>query len=332
MTKTRLEVNINLHEPGKRAGDILLRWSDNARPLGVYPVPVACIVGKPGPTALLVAGIHGDEFEGPVALSQLIAEIDPDQIEGRLIILPAFNCPAVLASQRTSPLDGRNMNRSFPGDPDCGPTDMLTDFLVSVLLPEADLVIDLHAGGKASIFVTSALASRCEDKNLMQANLNFAAAFGAPLIWVLGAFNDTRTLNAAAINAGVPMIAAELGGGGGSDPVQVSQAVMGIKRCIAHAGIINEALPEAKPSLLVETRSSADNIYAPVTGLFDRHFAAGDHVEAGQLAGYIRSLDKLDDAPVPLHFMADGVVLAHGNRGHVMRGDMLAMLVCEIEI
>lgn len=332
MTKTRLEVNINLHEPGKRAGDILLRWSDNARPLGVYPVPVACIVGKPGPTALLVAGVHGDEFEGPVALSQLIAEIDPDQIEGRLIILPAFNSPAVLASQRTSPLDGRNMNRSFPGDPDGGPTDMLTDFLVSVLLPEADLVIDLHAGGKASIFVTSALASRCEDKNLMQANLNFAAAFGAPLIWVLGAFNDTRTLNAAAINAGVPMIAAELGGGGGSDPVQVSQAVMGIKRCIAHAGIINEKLPEAKPSLLVETRSSADNIYAPATGLFDRHFAAGDHVEAGQLAGYIRSLDKLDDAPVPLHFMADGVVLAHGNRGHVMRGDMLAMLVCEIEI
>ena len=332
MTKTRLEVNINLHEPGKRAGDILLRWSDNARPLGVYPVPVACIVGKPGPTALLVAGIHGDEFEGPVALSQLIAEIDPDQIEGRLIILPAFNCPAVLASQRTSPLDGRNMNRSFPGDPNGGPTDMLTDFLVSVLLPEADLVIDLHAGGKASIFVTSALASRCEDKNLMQANLNFAAAFGAPMIWVLGAFNDTRSLNAAAINAGVPMIAAELGGGGGSDPVQVSQAVMGIKRCIAHAGIINEALPEAKPSLLVETRSSADNIYAPATGLFDRHFAAGEHVEAGQLAGYIRSLDKLDDAPVPLHFMADGVVLAHGNRGHVMRGDMLAMLVCEIEI
>jgi hypothetical protein len=332
MTKTRLEVNINLHEPGKRAGDILLRWSDNVRPLGLYPIPVACIVGKPGPTALLVAGVHGDEFEGPVALSQLIAEINPDQIEGRLIILPAFNCPAVLASQRTSPLDGRNMNRSFPGDPNGGPTDMLTDFLVSVLLPEADLVIDLHAGGKASIFATSALASRCEDKNLMQANLNFAAAFGAPLIWVLGAFNDTRTLNAAAINAGVPMIAAELGGGGGSDPVQVSQAIMGIKRCIAHAGIINEALPEAQPSLLVEIQSSVDNIYAPATGLFDRHFAAGDHVEAGQLAGYIRSLDKLDDAPVPLHFMADGVVLAHGNRGYVVRGDMLAMLVCEIEI
>ena len=64
MAKTRLEVNISLDHPGKRTGDILMRWSDNVRPLGVYPVPIACIVGKPGATALLVAGIHGDEFEG----------------------------------------------------------------------------------------------------------------------------------------------------------------------------------------------------------------------------------------------------------------------------
>ena len=90
----------------KRTGDALLRWSDDARPLGVYPIPIACIVGRSGPTALLIAGVHGDEFEGPVALSQLIDEIKPEQLEGRLIIVPALNSPAVLASQRTSPLDG----------------------------------------------------------------------------------------------------------------------------------------------------------------------------------------------------------------------------------
>ena len=45
MTKTRIEVNICLQSPGKRTGDALLRWSDDARPLGVYPVPIACIVG-----------------------------------------------------------------------------------------------------------------------------------------------------------------------------------------------------------------------------------------------------------------------------------------------
>ena len=126
MAKSRIEVDICLQSPGKRAGDALMRWSDNVNPLGVYPVPIACIVGKPGPTALLVAGIHGDEFEGPVALSRLIEGITPDQITGRLIILPSFNCPAVIASQRVSPLDGRNMNRTFrvilmAGQPTCWP-------------------------------------------------------------------------------------------------------------------------------------------------------------------------------------------------------------------
>ena len=332
MTKTRIEVNICLQSPGKRTGDALLRWSDDARPLGVYPIPIACIVGRSGPTALLIAGVHGDEFEGPVALSQLIDEIKPEQLEGRLIIVPALNSPAVLASQRTSPLDGRNMNRAFPGDPDGGPTDMIADFLVSVLLREADLAIDLHAGGKASVFATSALVTRTNNQELMQANLNLAAAFGAPLTWLLGGFNDTRSLNSAALNAGVPMIAAELGGGGGTDPTEVSHALTGVKRCLDRAGIIKQTLPTAPPSIFVETRSIADNIYAPVSGLFDRQFKAGDQVENGQLAGYIRSLDKLDDAPAPLRFSTKGYVLAHGNRGHVMRGDMLAIVVCETHI
>ena len=74
-------------------------------------------------------------------------------------------------------------------------------------------MIDLYSGGKASVFATSALASRSDDRNLMQANLMLARAFGAPIVWMLGAHNDTRSLNAAALAAGVPMIAAELGGG-----------------------------------------------------------------------------------------------------------------------
>ncbi len=332
MAKSRIELGICLQSPGKRAGDALLRWSDNANPLGVYPLPIVCIVGKPGPTALLVAGVHGDEFEGPVALSQLIEEITPDQLEGRLIILPAFNCPAVIASRRTSPLDNRNLNRAFPGDPDGGPTDMLADFLVSVLLPEANVVIDLHAGGKASVFATSALATQTDDNHLMQANLNLAAAFGAPFTWILGSCNDTRSLNAAALGANVPMIAAELGGGGGTDPNEVSNAVIGVKRCLVRTGLITQDLPMPRPSIFVETRSIADNIYAPMAGLFDRLFQAGDYVEKGQLAGYVRSLDRLDNAPIPLRFTANGYVLAHGNRGYVVRGDMLAMLVHEIDI
>ena len=331
MAGSRLESTIDLKAPGKQAGAVLLRWSDDARPLGVYPVPVATIANGDGPTALLVGGVHGDEFEGPLALSRLFAETRPEDVRGRLVILPMANRPAVAASRRTSPLDDANMNRAFPGDPDGGPTAMLADYLASVLLPMADLAIDLHAGGKASVFATSALAARSDDPALMRANMDLARAFGAPLIWLLGSQNDNRSLNSAALAAGVPMIAAETGGGGGSDPEQVDAALAGVRRCLAHAGIVDMDSDVPEPGTVVELISTSANIYAPVGGLFERRFAAGDRVAAGQLAGWMRSADRLDADPVPLRFTTDSIVLAHANRGLVECGDMIAIVVGEVD-
>ena len=75
-------------------------------------IPITVIKNGDGPTALLVGGNHGGEYEGPVALLKLTQELRADDIQGRVIILPALNLPAVLAGQRVSPVDGLDMNRS----------------------------------------------------------------------------------------------------------------------------------------------------------------------------------------------------------------------------
>ncbi len=80
-------------------------------------IPLTVIRGGDGPTALLTGGNHGDEYEGPLALQQLAWELEPAQVMGRVIILPAMNAPAVAAGTRVSPIDGVNMNRAFPGRP-----------------------------------------------------------------------------------------------------------------------------------------------------------------------------------------------------------------------
>ena len=71
MTKSsvnsRIQIDIDLEQTGLQIGDLQIRWSDNRRPLGFYPVPIACIAGGSGPTVLLSGGVHGDEFEGPAA-------------------------------------------------------------------------------------------------------------------------------------------------------------------------------------------------------------------------------------------------------------------------
>jgi uncharacterized protein len=69
---------------------------------------------RPGPTALVQAGIHGDEVAGVHALCELLEDgIRPES--GRLLIVPVMNPRAYRARQRMAP-GGLDMNRCFPGD------------------------------------------------------------------------------------------------------------------------------------------------------------------------------------------------------------------------
>ncbi len=328
---SRIVCSIDLNAPGKQQGELLLRYSDNNQPLGYYPIPIISITGGDGPTALLIAGVHGDEFEGPTALMRLVNQLSSNEVKGRIIILPCVNQPAIAESSRVSLVDGINMNRAFPGDADGTPTQMLAHYVETVLMPLADLAIDIHTGGKASIFTSCTLVSRTSDQGLFNKNMALAKAFGLPLIWLLGEFNDDRSVNSAALRNQVPMIAAELGGGGGNDPDQVNIAENGVRQCLSWAGILGDELNSAQQPRLVEINSSFENLYAPLSGLFDRRFKAGDEVGQGQLAGLIYPSESCASEPVKLDFPRSGLVLAHGNWGNVKHGDMLAMVASNVE-
>jgi len=172
--KSRVHCNIDLSAHGKQFGELQLRHSDNRQSLGYYPVPIISIASGNGPTALLMAGIHGDEFEGPTAIMRIAHLLTESAITGRVILLPAVNMTAVEASSRISPLDQANMNRSFPGHPDGGPTAQLAYYVENVLIKQSDLVIDIHCGGKASVFAPSALAHQSSKQSLFQSNLVLA--------------------------------------------------------------------------------------------------------------------------------------------------------------
>jgi len=328
-TPSRLILTLDLDAPGKQVGDLMLRWSDNSNPLGYHPIPVISINGGAGPTVLICAGTHGDEFEGPAAIMRLAGQLDPDRLTGQVILLPALNAPAFAASARVSPLDGANLNRAFPGDASGGPTAMIADFVEQVLLPRCDGAIDLHSGGRASFFMPCALATQSADPGLRKANLALAQAFGLPLIWELGAHNDNRSVNSAAERAGVPMIAAELGGGGGVDPDITDAAEAGLLRCLGHLGILGDppALVEARR---VEVTSGLHSIYAPGTGVFDRAIRAGQDVRAGDIAGQFHFVMEPERASRTIRFPADGLVLAHSCRGNVQRGELLALVVQDV--
>ena len=327
---SRLTLGVDLDAPGKVTGDLMLRWSDNSSPLGYHPIPVISLKGGVGPRLLVTGGTHGDEFEGPAAMMRLATRLNPAELHGQVILIPALNAPAVRESARVSPFDNVNLNRAFPGDPNGGPTAMIADFIESVLLPTCDAAIDLHSGGKASFFAPSALATQTTDPDLRAANLALAEAFGLPLIWELGNMNDNRSLNSAAERQGVPMIATELGGGGGVDPDITNATERGLMRALGHLGILGEAPEPAKARRIVMSPDTP-SLYAPGAGVFDRHVSAGRNVKAGDIAGQFHFIDEPERPSIDITFPSDGFILAHTCRGYVKRGDLLALVARDVE-
>ncbi|NKB63455.1 MAG: succinylglutamate desuccinylase [Gammaproteobacteria bacterium] len=330
LSTSRVQISIDLSHKGRQIGDLRARWSDNHVPGGYYLTPIASLSRGEGPTLLITGGVHGDEFEGPAALMRLLNDLDITHINGRIIIIPALNAPAIAESSRVSSIDGLNMNRAFPGDPDGSPVQMIAHYVEAELLPQCDAAIDLHSGGKASVFVTCALADVDPESPSGSANLALVKAFAAPYLWVAGPGNDDRSLNAAAARQKVPMIAAELGGGGSCNPDETDFAEAAIRRCLSHLEILPKhgdiPTPRITPLAVKET------FIAPASGLFDRKFKVGDKVEKGQSAGWIHFIHEPERPSLPLVFGRCGTVLAVSNRGMLERGDLIAIIAehCQI--
>ena len=156
----------DLDQPGRTYGSASLVYSDNENASRVFQIPIVTIANGSGPTVLFCAGNHGNEDQGQLILRRLVNELDPADVQGRVIVLPAMNYPAVRANTRTSPLDGANLNRSFPGDGTAGPTQAIARFMSDAIVPEADIGMDLHSGAHGAEFVITTFLVAAADRDV----------------------------------------------------------------------------------------------------------------------------------------------------------------------
>ncbi len=328
-----MHCEIDLAAPGKRHGYLRLMHSSHESAYGWQPIPIAVIVGAPGPTALLVAGNHGDEYEGQIVLGRVIREVAPDQLTGRLIILPAVNAPAARAGRRTSPLDGGNLNRSFPGSAEGTPTQQIAHHIVTQLLPLADAVIDLHSGGSSLMYTPSALTRRHPDPAIFERALGLLRAFGAPLSYLVRPGSVWGgTLSDACGAAGVVQIGTELGGGGHATPEAIRIAERGIAGVLRHLGIADldwDRGPARPPTRILAVEGPDWFVYAPDPGVFEPLVEIGDHVAAGQVVGLLHQTETPWRDPILVSAGIAGVVLVKRWPGMTARGDCLFHLGTE---
>ena len=321
---TRAWTTIDFDRDGKQVGNFSFNHSVHRSAYGVVQIPLAVIKNGRGPTALLMAGNHGDEYEGQLALTELIRTLDPGRVQGRLIVLPMANAPAAIAGTRTSPLDGGNLNRVFPGDPGGTPTEQIAYYISSVLLPMTDVFCDLHSGGSSLEYQPSVMVQVIGEADKDRRAMAAARAFGYPLTIILPYEIPSGKATDSAAELGVIWIGGEFGGEGKVTPDFVRLLDGGMTRLLDHLEIVKatQPLPEL-PTRLLATAGPERIVYAAAAGVMEPVAELGTDVKAGDLAALVHSPEDPARQPTPYRFEVPGVVLARRAMGRVEPGDCL---------
>src|SRR6201996_9553899 len=116
---------------------------------GVLSVPYVNVVGEAGdgPHLTVIAGVPGAEYTSIAAARELLAELQPAELSGTVTVAPLLNLPAFWArTPFVVPFDGKNLNRSFPGNAGGTAAERIAAAVTDRLIKGSDYLIYLHAG------------------------------------------------------------------------------------------------------------------------------------------------------------------------------------------
>lgn len=331
--KSRVWTDIDLQAEGSAHGYLRVPLSSNDSGYGWIPVPISVVKNGIGPSVLLMAGNHGDEYEGQVLLMNFLRRLSPECIRGRVIILPGVNAPAVAAGHRVSPVDGGNLNRLFPGDANGTPTQMIAHYIDSVLLPQVRYCFDFHSGGYSSEYIPAAHLVVPDQPELRSAAVGFLKAFGMPnSILIEGLMGGDQRLLGSCQRLGVGHMSTELGGAGRLSLQAFRAAERGLPRLLKHVGVFVSENEEPPPrSKFYRRHPARDFVYSTATGIFQSFFELGDTVSDGAVAGVVHFTETPWREPEPIQFGEGGTILNIRAPARTKIGDCLFALGTPIE-
>lgn len=336
MDKSQIHCTIDWNRPGKQTGHFCVPYSYNLGGWANLLIPITVVQGGKGPTALVLAGNHGDEYPGQIAILKLMRELTPEQVPGRLILIPTLNQPACKTSTRLSPLDGKNMNRAFPGQAAGAPTEIIAHYLSTVLFPLADIVIDIHTGGRSVDFYPCATMHLVPDAQQRRKMVDGVLAWNSDFAFVYADVAGTGLLPVEAERQGKIVVTTEMGGGE-SIPLAVHQLTQsGLRNVLVHFGVVageqqTRAQRGLPPTRWVQALDREDYRFAPESGVYENLVSLGSQVEAGQTLGLIHFLERPDREPEAVRAKNAGVLIATRSPALVAMGDCVACICHDVD-
>ncbi|WP_306119036.1 MULTISPECIES: succinylglutamate desuccinylase/aspartoacylase family protein [unclassified Roseitalea] len=326
---------LDLVSPGRRDYFVALEhdsiWGSHLIPLTVIVGPQA----EDGKGLVVFGANHGNEYEGPIIIRHLLAEVDAPRVRGRLILVPVLNPAAFRSGTRDSiGDDGANLNRAFvpaAGQPPLGTiTYRVADFVRRVIWPHVHAVIDLHAGGDVARFALCTSFHDVADTEQALAMQAVARLFGTPL--VIAYQNETPgLLTSEAERLGKITIGTELGWGGAVSAQGVRYGKHGV---LAAAITLGQMSGTVEPighqrdgtQQMVAMIDPACFTLAPVSGHYEPLLECGATVAVGDPIGLVHDFERIDTPPWPALAGTDGVVIAQAWGAHVRQGQQVVVV------
>ena len=291
-------------EPGTvRRGNLRFSHPD----LMAWTWPYTVVRGaEDGPHVALISGVHPAEYPAIESNIRFTRNLDPSRLRGTVVSLPLIDVPAFLPrSPFVCPIDGKNPNRFFPGNPDGTFTEVMDDAIFQAVIDPADVLIDLHGGDMVEALVPFSIYSVSGNDDVDARSIALGRAFGLPYLLASrpqpGGIGGTTAHAAAA--AGIPSIIAEAGSSGLLTEPETKLMVGGIGNALRSLGMLDGEVRRNEPVEIGEFTW----LRSPVEGMWYPSVDVGARVLEGQNIGRIGNLygDTLTEISAP----HDGVVL-----------------------
>ncbi len=264
---------------------------------------------NPGPTLCLTGGIHGDELNGVEVVRRTFSTIDPTELRGTIIGLPAINAEGVRSGDRYMS-DRRDLNRAFPGRAGGSVAALVAYAVFNEVIRRCDALVDFHT---ASNTRTNLPQIRADIGN--PAIRELAVHFGIGI--VIGGTGPDQSLRRESAKAGVPAIIYEAGEPYRFQEDEIDAGVKGARNVLAYLDMI-DAPEQEVPETRIYERSRWVRVPLEHGGFFFPDVALGARVEPGDQLG--RIIDPLTDAEFAVVSTVSGEVIGMALAQPVLMG------------
>jgi hypothetical protein len=290
-------------------------------------LPVTVIHGAaPGPVLALIAGNHGYEYAPILALQRVIARVAPSELRGTVVMVHVAAMPSFLArTVYRSPVDGKNLNRVYPGKRDGTSSERIAYFITEEVIEKADYVIDLHSGD-GNEWLRPFVYMPVTGETAIDAKIEeLVLAFGIDHILVdrsRPSSPETSTFcDATAITRGIPAFTAESGSLGQTDEASVERVAIGVSSVLRHYRMLDgEPASVAHPVFLEPSQV----LTSPRTGVLHPKVEPGHSVAQGSLLAIVTDFFGAEIARVTAPFA--GEVLYVVATPPISEGEPVAMI------